>query len=282
MSITSKIIADSVNKSGKRITTFEVTYPRFIHAEIMTHRQLSRNAASSRAIPIDKVIESVKENPALPEWWGQKQSGMQADGQVCSKIKHHCQQLISNLKDQATWRVKGMEKAGLHKQIANRYLEPWFHITVLITATEWDNFFGLRAHAHAQPEFQVLAYRMLNDYLSNDPEILEDGEWHLPFADKALELYDQKIQSAASAARVSYTSHRGEFPIEKQRDLVNKLVNGGHWSPFEHQAMASGACKASGNFKGGWLQYRHTFATQEKRNLNLQEILDNRPTWFTL
>ena len=208
--VTVEMVADSVNPEGKRIMSMLWTYPRFIHAEIMTHRALSRNAASSRAIPGKKVIEAVRENPARPEWWGKAQGGMQADDRFepgsdeearlldewefmreltigggeyvavpvgllrqasgAADMEMPLWQLMEELhKCRPILGVQGLMEMGLHKQIANRPLEPWFHITVLVTATEWDNFYGLRAHKDAQPEFQVLAYRALDTMLRSTP-----------------------------------------------------------------------------------------------------------------
>ena len=283
--IEAKIICDSINPAGKRITSFLVTYPRFIHAEIMTHRALSRNAASSRAIPTEKILKAVKENPAMPEWWGANQSGMQAKEELPLECRIPAMHAIKGLGRISSEIVRELNELGLHKQIANRYLEPWFHITVLITATEWQNFFGLRAHPDAQPEFQVLAYRMLDAYLKNKPTKLEWGDWHLPFAsrDEFSNLQDAIFHSVACAARTSYTTHEGEYTPEKQAALVQKLASAGHWSPFEHQAQAASLVfKNSSNFKGGWLQYRTTFPNQNRANVDLTEIMKTKPNWIKL
>ena len=161
MSISARVVADSISPSGKRITTFVLTYPRFIHAEFMTHRVFSRNAASSRAIPARKIRASVRREPALPVYWGANQAGMQAEAEL-KGLKLFFVKLL--------W-LKAMylmllfnwlfEKLGLHKQIANRALEPWFNITVVCTSTEWSNFYHLRNHPKAQPEIKALAEAML-------------------------------------------------------------------------------------------------------------------------
>lgn len=284
--IETKIVADSVNPQGKRITTFLLTYPRFIHAEIMTHRMLSRNAASSRAIPTSKIIQAINDNPARPEWWGANQSGMQAKEQITDSQKDKCAEGIFVLKYAAIDTVEELNLQGLHKQIANRYLEPWFHITVLVTATDWDNFFALRAHPDAQPEFQVLAYRMLDQYLNTKPDKLNWGEWHLPFTDDEECLYYNNEQSlahsVACAARTSYTTHDDDFPIEKQMALTKHLSSAGHWSPFEHQAQAVHDCERSGNFTGGWFQYRQNFKTQNREAVDLYKIFEAKPDWVQL
>ena len=283
--IEAKIVADSVNPSGKRITTFLCTYPRFIHAEIMTHRQFSRNAASSRAIPTSKIIEAIDQNPARPEWWGANQKGMQANTEISEESKRVAMIDIDVLKNSAIDCVESLVGAyGLHKQIANRYLEPWFHITVLITSTEWDNFFALRAHPDAQPEFQVLAYKMLDCYLNNTPDELDWEHWHVPFVtDKtSMSKSEALIHSVACAARTSYTTHDGEFGLHEQRKLVDNLAVAGHWSPFEHQAQADSKAVVSGNFRCGWRQYRQDFMTNTKRDVDLQSLMDAKPDWVKI
>ena len=279
-----EIVADSVNPAGKRITSFLVTYPRFIHAEIMTHRALSRNAASSRAIPISKMIEAVHDNPAIPEWWGAKQRGMQAKTQISQSDREECELIIDDMKKFCIDHVEMLDDLGLHKQIANRYLEPWMPITVLITATEWENFFMLRAHPDAQPEFQILAYRMLDAYLNNKPKDLLWGEWHTPFTEEGFSCSDSLLtESVASCARTSYTTHDKDFTQDQQQKLVDQLKLGGHWSPFEHQAQALAAISNSGNFKGGWFQLRDKIQmNMEKPDINLPELLANKPDWVKL
>ena len=280
-----EIVADSVNPSGKRITSFLVTYPRFIHAEIMTHRMLSRNAASSRAIPIEKTIEAVRERPAHPERWGMNGKGMQDHGMKSDTTS--CEWSWDVSAAVAIDSAESLNDEGLHKQIVNRVLEPFSYITVLITATEWDNFFMLRAHKDAQPEFQVLAYRMLDAYMSNKPIELSWGGWHTPLVSCNPD-YDGDevlIESVANCARTSYTTHDKEFTIDQQEKLVNQLRLGGHWSPFEHQAQACNKPRVStiSNFKGGWSQYRqHVQMGMDKPIINLPEILANKPDWVKL
>lgn len=154
-----KIILDSINESGDRLTTFQLRYPRFIHSELMTHRVFSRNAMSSRAVPVAKMIAQVRENPAKPIHWGMNKPGMQATEEVPVASAEHLWQKAANL---AADVAEQMVKLNLHKQVANRILEPFQWMNTIVTATEWDNFFELRAHPDAQPEFQKLAVMMQN------------------------------------------------------------------------------------------------------------------------
>lgn len=283
--ITAEIVADSINPHDKRLTSYILKYPRFIHAELMTHRMLSRNSASSRAIPIKKAIREVWNNPAHPERWGINGRGMQDHG--LHKYPKTCMFVWRSLSKVACASAWVLDKLGLHKQIANRVLEPFSHITVLVTATNFNNFFRLRAHPDAQPEFQVLAYRMLAEYRSVSPKPLTWGEWHLPLAPKkGVMLQHLRTISVANAARTSYTAFRKDRKINEQRKLCDKLSSGGHWSPFEHQAQAVESAKASGNFRGGWLQNREieerSAQTVGRKLSSMAEVFSEKPEWISV
>jgi hypothetical protein len=234
------------------------------------------------------MIEAVKTNPALPVWWGKNQSGMQANeeldnidkvyGQTVSPIgtvsssthtaKDEAQRLWLEARDKAIVSAELMEKLGLHKQIAGRILEPWGHITVIASATEYENFFSLRAHKDAQPEFQKLAYEMLGLYNAHTPTLLSAGEWHIPFGDRMPEgiRHDQKLKIAtARCARTSYLTFDGDIDPQKDYQLHDQLASSGHWSPFEHCAKADWADNHSGNFKG-WIQYRKQFFGENRKD----------------
>lgn len=271
--ISSKIIKDSVAVNGKRIITYELEYPRFIHSEMMTHRVFSRNSASSRAIPISKMISLVWNNPAEPLHWGKNQSGMQAREEL-SGLKKRLAKTI--------WHMGGktacifawiLSKVGTHKQIANRVLEPWSHIKVIVTSTEWDNFFTLRDHPDAQPEIHILAKDMREKYESNSPRLLSKDQWHLPYIDDCIiENNEQRFYvanerisleqaqkiSASLCAQVSY--RLVDTSLEKAVKIFDRLITSKplHASPMEHQAKPLDSINQnSGNFKG-WLQFRQT------------------------
>jgi hypothetical protein len=262
MTITTKVIADSIGTNGKRITTLQLSYHRYIHSEFMTHRMFSRNASSSRAIPTAKLIEQVRNNPVMPVFWGKNQAGMQAreelTGDELAEAKGEwCLAAIS-----AADHAEYMAELGCHKQIVNRILEPFLPINVIVTATEWDNFFELRDHQDAQPEIQELARCMKVAMQESEPEF---NGWHLPYIEndkidctKYEFDYLAKI-SASRCARVSYLKHDGtQSTIEEDLTLFDKLVNSkpAHASPVEHQAYFDPARESSRNFKGGWVQFR--------------------------
>lgn len=269
---TVEILLDSVNTSGQTITTWKLTAPRIILAEINTHRTLSKNTSSSRAIPVKRLIENTRNNPFVPTYWGKNEPGMQASKQLDGE----CLELVKlewvNALDKAIGSVESLSRNNLHKQLACRLIEPWAHISMIMTATDLENFFALRAHPDAQPEFQELAYKMLDAYNNSTPILRKDGEWHIPFGDKmpnGIE-FSQKLKIAtARCARTSYLTFDGEINTTKDYELHDSLLASGHMSPFEHCAYATPDVH-SGNFYG-WTQYRKTIVGEEKTEPRLEK-----------
>lgn len=279
MSFSAKIIADSKNNYGNRITTFVITFPRIILAEFNTHRMLSRNSASSRAIPFEKMLKSVEENPFIPIRWMKDHKGMQGKDYFEDIDMYHfkcdnpekCPPPIPytlllesdwlQAKEQAIKSAVNLNKMGVTKQFINRLLEPFMWHTVIVTATEWENFFALRANDAAEIHMQKIAYMMLEEYNKSEPRLLHDGEWHIPFGDKA----GQSIKVAtAMCARVSYTTIGNEIQTsEKDVELHDKLLSMGHMSPFEHCAKAGDSINWYGNFNG-FVQYRKMIEGENK------------------
>jgi hypothetical protein len=270
--IDARIICDSINEKGNRLTTFVVVFPRFILAEVNTHRMLSRNSSSSRAIPVRKMLSSVVFEPAAPMYWGKNQKGMSAYVEMTG-----LRLLLAKL----VWRLSSLNQAfyawllymlGLHKQSTNRLIEPFIHSTVIISATNWDNFFALRTKRDAQPEFRELAIRMLKEYSISTPKRVNDGEYHLPFVGSGEGHLpdDTKIKvSVARCARVSYLNHEGSIDYSKDVDLHDRLLREGHFSPFEHVAVACSDSVQSGNMIG-FKQYRKIVGQDEKRLLDVE------------
>lgn len=268
MSYQAKILKDSVSEDGNRLTTMEVTYPRFIHSEIMTHRVFSRNTASSRAIPIQKMLERVIQDPVIPIYWGKNQKGMQATEELSGQEKEQAIASWLMARDQAVVTAKELLNNKVHKQITNRILEPFMWITAIITATEWTNFYNLRCHKDAQPEIRKIAEMMREAQQASIPNLIKFGDWHLPlifpedlFEKEGTELY--KV-SAGRCARVSYLTHDNKRDLAADVELAARLLQDGHMSPMEHPAIpydyqtmkdikvANGFIN---NFKG-WVQYR--------------------------
>lgn len=267
MPFLARVVLDSRSPAGVRLTTMEVRYPRFIHSELMTHRVFSRNAASSRAIPVKKMIDAVRNDPAMPLWWGRNQSGMQAREEIDPATRERAEIQWRGALENALATAEALSSSdiNLHKQLVNRILEPFAWITVILTATEWSNFFAQRTHEDAQPELRHIATMMQDAYRASTPATLAAGEWHTPLIlpDEAqLDDETRRNVSVARCARVSYLSHDGTREIAKDLDLYEKLLGGGsngHWSPFEHVATPLADATAwSGNFRG-WEQYRKRF-----------------------
>jgi thymidylate synthase ThyX len=266
------VVADSLAPSGVRLTTLAVTFPRIVLAEFNTHRAFSRNAASSRAIPVRKMIERVEASPFIPEFAANK-AGMQAgdplDEQTADKARGVWLEARNHMA-LAAWLLSRGE-ASVHKQWVNRLLEPFSWTTVVVTSTDWGNFFGQRCHPDAQPELRRAALMMRDALNGSTPQAKNRGGWHLPFildADwseaiarfNSVERETQHLiqVSVARCARVSYLNHDGERDQEADVALYRKLLhaNPPHFSPFEHVAQASDRMDLqSGNFRG-WYQLR--------------------------
>jgi thymidylate synthase ThyX len=267
--IKAEIVAHSVAHNGKEIVTYNLTYPRVIHAEFMTHRALGRNASSSRAIPVEKIIQQVMDDPYVPIHWGKNQKGMQADQEISAREQENAKAIWLTARNLAVDRAKALLELGIHKQVVNRILEPWHHIKVTVTATEWSNFFGLRYHAAAMPEIRELARVMACVYRKSTPVKRYVGEWHLPYVtdvERAMYVDEHLLKaSVARCARTSYMNHDGTAPnMEKDIKLHDDLVVAEplHASPAEHQARPSDfAYDRSGNLVG-WIQYRKTLARE--------------------
>ena len=289
-----RIVLGSTTEWGSKIRTYELTYPRFIHSELMTHRVFSRNAASSRAIPVRKMLDSLAPSIFdLFERFGTNQSGMQpTERQVSSSGQSTLDDLYSDMLDTSKDSVLNMiEETNVAKQVANRFIEPFMHMTTIVTATEMNNFFYQRCDSNAQEEFQSLAYKMLEAELNYDysQHILNHSQWHLPFVTeqekKEMSIDQQKIISVARCASVSYVKHNEERSFDELAAVYNRMLNGGHWSPFEHPAtpmIKSAKDNFSGNFRG-WYQLRKDFMKENKEQTmtreDLEKILQSKPSW---
>lgn len=284
--ITTNIVADSISPAGKRITTLELVYPRFIHAEVMTHRAFSRNASSSRAIPVARASQMALDEMVFPVRWGLNQAGMQAKGENLGfGDMQEAELLWKYAAERCANTAIALSNLGLHKQWANRMIEWFSNIRVLVTATEWDNFFELRDHEDAQDEIRILAQTIRK--AMDDSAPVETG-MHLPYITKEeFDLYlddwtgdllssDSIFKmSAARCCRVSYLKHDGTTPnIEEDLALFERLAGSRpmHSSPLEHQAFCNrgDTNTVSNNFRG-WKQFRQYYEESLKENDNVLE-----------
>jgi len=301
MGFNAAILADSVSTSGYRLVTMEATFPRLVLAEFNTHRVFSRNSASSRAIPVAKQLERVIKDPFVPAEFGANRPGMQAGERLSGDRHELAQEQWLLARDEAVLRALALiggpevlelaESSGplaatelvgtlaknheipetwpnVHKQITNRLLEPFMWHTVIVTATEWDNFWNLRTHPDAQPEIRRLARLMKAQWLASTPSTIDADGWHMPLVDddekEALGHDGDFLRKVCvgRCARVSYLTHSGLRDHLADVQLHDRLIDGGHMSPFEHVArpipsdvLRTSATDWSGNFRG-WIAYR--------------------------
>lgn len=257
--IDATIIAHSRNEFGDKIVTFVATFPRIVLAEFNTHRMLSRNSASSRAVPFEKMFKRVEENPFIPIKWMKDHKGMQGNEffEKPEEINKRVNEWLK-VRDYTIKRAKELNQLGVTKQIVNRLLEPFMWHTVIVTGTDWENFTALRADPPAEIHIQDLAYKMIDELNASTPKQLKAGEWHIPFGDNIDEdrldftlengnmasdyvglIEKTKVKIAtARCARVSYFNFEGKDDYEADIKLYDRLSKVGHWSPFEHCAKA--------------------------------------------
>lgn len=249
--ISVEIIKDSYNPEfSSRITTMILEYPRIIHSELMTHRLFSRNASSSRAIPVSKVIEQVRDNPAMPVRFGKNQAGMQDAGEHMPNLG---KEIWNDAMESAVQYALAFSENNFHKQVANRILEPYQFIRVCVTSTNWNNWFNLRNHPDADPTIHALAETMEKAMSESEPYRLMPGQWHLPFVKEQVNMHEQQffdesdneitleqalMISASCAAQTSY--RKLDNSLEKAEDIYKKLIESKpcHASPVEHSCMA--------------------------------------------
>jgi 5-methylcytosine-specific restriction endonuclease McrA len=250
---------DRIEYAGERDTyDIEVDGPfhNFVANGFIVHN--SRNSASSRAIPTRKLIERIRENPAIPVEWGVNKPGMSASEALKAADAEKAQIEWLEARDSVIEHVEALADLSIHKQVINRLLEPFMWHTVIVTATEWENFFALRLAENAQPEIRVAAQLMQAALDASTPTPVPFGHWHLPLVqddERDLPIDDLKKISAARCARVSYLTHDGKRDVAKDMELCERLWSDRHMSPFEHVATPGGDDTFHANFRG-WIQMR--------------------------
>lgn len=278
----------------ENLWTFELTYPRYIHSEFMTHRVFSRNASSSRAIPVKRMIEQVRENPVMPPKVFMNQKGMVGETEADDVTTNAFHVLWEEAAENACKTAEMMERLGIHKQHVNRILEPFQFIKVIVTATDWCNFFVLRLAPDAQPEIRELASAIYDEMnrcrnkeigvieldapRKNCPEIftrmgadMEHIVVSLPYItdEDIKEIGKDKYKtlmkiSAARCARVSYNNHDGSKPdIKKDLELYAHLYKGKHMSPMEHACIRDEDFRKHANLTG-WKSLRYIIETYKE------------------
>lgn len=270
-----KIVLDSVSPDGVRLVTMEIVMPRIVLAEFNTHRTMSRSSASSRAIPVEKMIQRVEEDPYIPEHWDKNCAGMQGKEVLEGQQAEIAKEEWLRARTLAVIEAHRLLERQVHKQITNRLLEPFMWHTVICTATEYSNFFHLRNNKDAHPAIARTARCMQAIYEENQPQLVPWGDWHCPYVPldehiderdgHGLSLEAAIKVSTARCARVSYLTHDGVRDVAKDIELHDKLLTSGHCSPLEHVAQANNHSfheYPRSNFRAPWLQYRKTIANE--------------------
>lgn len=256
--ISARVVLDSVSPQNHRLTTVECTFPRIILAEIAMHRAFSRGSASSRAIPVRKMLNKATLEPYIPEKVAVNKAGMQGEEYFSDEELKQIQDIWLAARDQATYLANKLLNLNVHKQTANRLLEPFLYHTMIISSTDWDNFFNQRLSKHgmAQPEMGELADCIYEAIHSSTPKELGYNEWHTPYIqpdEENLSNAEKMRLSTSRNGRVSFLNHNGVRSLSDDYDLFNKLLNAFHPGPFEH--VATPDSMGSGNFQG-WTQLR--------------------------
>ncbi len=316
--IQAKILCDSINPDGDRLSTIELTMPRYALAEFNTHRLFARNAASSRAVPVKRMREMCMHTPITPHIWGQNQKGMQSFELVPEAKQPEVERIWKQGARYAAEMSEKLEKLGLHKQWANRPMEAFLPTTVIFSATQLGNFFNLRAHVAALPDFGQAAYQVLQAVHNSTPRPIAWGDWHIPFSDRMpqvngceLELGERLKVATARCARLSYLTYDGLIDVVADFRIHDDLATNGHWSPFEHCAMAQPwvpqafkdlqeYAKGDAGFEAqfitplidkvhedhspyrGWKPYRKNFAGEHQWHYDYGALMANKPDWVKL
>lgn len=292
-----KVIAHSRAPNGEELITLEIELHRFVLPEFNTHRVFSRNFQSSRAVPVEKMIEQVRTNPAMPVHWGKNQRGMQAEEELSGENLYNAREVWKASATLAASQAEVMNFQGTHKQIVNRLLEPFIWTKGVVTATKegFESFFKLRCHADAQPEIKLLAERMRDAISNSTPKNLRYGQLHLPYVSTAecmdtgdqyyfigepfnsdeIGLEDAIKISTSCCAQVSYRVL--DDSLDKAKKIYDMLhlpiesvypEDPPHFSPTEHVAKIVGITSASvssGNLNSNMFwQYRKALEQGEE------------------
>lgn len=245
------VVVDSIEYVGEE-EVFDISvssdYHNFLANGITVHNCFSRNASSSRAVPVERTIQNILNDPWVPSDVYKNCKGMQGKDIVNEDDYDIFCEEWQEAAFKAIEVAHKMIDNGFHKQHINRILEPFTKIKVIVTATEWSNFFDLQLSPDADPEIQHLAKAIklaMNAVSDTYIYINAHGGRTLPYVnfDEMDAIDDLRILtliSAARCARVSYLNHDGSKPdILKDLTLAKRLIDSGHMTPFEHQCRYS-------------------------------------------
>lgn len=299
MGFSAKVVLDSVSPAGHRLTTMEVTIARFNLVDFNTHRAFSRNSASSRAIPVEKQLGRVMSDPMIPIFWAKNQKGMMATEELTDEARYAAERIWRHASEMVSDVARSLLDIGLHKALTNRWLEPAMWQTILVTATDWDNFFALRRHPETQAELRHPADLMWEAREASTPLFMGEDDWHLPLvcSPGGAPLYPEDAKDAAAlarelgitprkvlrkvsvgrCARVSSLTHDGRRDLRADLDLCDRLLKSGHMSPFEHVARPMNNWEYQNVFKQD--KVRWNSGTRVWETLGVTHYLGNFEGW---
>ena len=266
------IVADSVSQNGSRLTTFTLVMPRIILSEASKHRVFTMSSQSSRAVPFKTMLKTVRTDPFVPINFMRDHKGMQ--GKTYFTNKFTISLLIFlwlRARDCAMLFAWLLNYIGLTKQMCNRLLEPFMWHEIIVSATDYENFFTQRCAADAEIHIQDLAIKMRIAMEESTPTLLRYDEYHIPFRDEilaqaggALSRNELIIHSIAKCARISYNKYNQRIDYDKDLALVKKLIKDMHMTPLEHVASPVLVnTQVLGNFKR-YKQFRHNKTLQKQ------------------
>lgn len=261
-----ELILDSAYENS-RVSTFTITLPKFLLQELNTHKTINKNAASSRALPFNKVLSLASFTPIF---WSKNEKGMQGHESLNELESLEAFTHWESAKSYAKKVASRLEKTGCHKQIVNRIVEPFTMATVIATSDKWPMFFALRCSEDVEPNLAFVATKMLRQYLESTPKILAPSEWHIPLIkpeENEFELEKKLVKSAARCARVSYVNFYGKDVYEDDLRLHDMLLESKHMSPFEHQVQCQPSSH-SGCYSDPWVTYRSTVESYSPIDFN--------------
>ena len=247
-------------------------------ADLNTHRALSKSSARSQYAPLSRFVEQTKLHTFYPSWVGRNDSDMKTGSELGEENEERFRYEWMLGASVMCGIAETADKLSVHKQIANRLMEPFQYVTTLVSATEWTNFFKVEC-ASNQHEMKALAYKMLSAYVESKPE---KNDNHIPFGDQmdhGLSAVEKRLIACARCARIGYDNYDGTRDTDEDLRQAERLMTPGSYHVFEHVAQAHINDTFIGNFRG-WVQQRKKIVGENVVSLDLEKLLLTRPSWI--
>jgi len=274
-----QLLLHTITPGGYEALTFQWTYERMVHAEVMTHRW-SRNYSSSRAIPYATMIEWVAQDPAQSLHIGSNRKGMQA-GQEIKNLLEFRQEVKDKFTEMRIWCDRLVDRYDPHKEVINRYTEPWGWITGTATMgrAQYMNWLALRATPYANANIQRIAINSARLFAESEPIQLQVDDWHMPYIDhiphghNISEVHEDLTWSVARCAWVSYNNPTKDADFKKAQQRHDDCVRLAHATPCEHQLRARKGSGQSG-LVPGYDSYRMMIPGESVKEVDIVRLLD--------